>query len=55
MNFNILSKLVFPPKFSCYALEVLEIIYNIQLVTNASVLASSAWLLTSKLALFQSP
>ena len=55
MNFNILSKLVFSPTFSCYALEVLEIIYNIQLVTNASVLAYSAWLLTSKLALFQSP
>ena len=29
-------QLVFPPTFSCYTLEVLEIIQNIELVTSAS-------------------
>ena len=29
--------------------------WNTELVTSASVLANSAWLLTSKLALFESP
>ena len=42
INFNIISKLVSFPTFSCYTLEVLEIISNTELVTSASVLANSA-------------